>query len=196
MLPAGRPWPLAAPRRRCRQAVCAAASPAEGSSAAASSDDDEEYYYSGDEDGTYYVEKQQPTQKFEFVYMNAEEAAAAEAASAAAFAEGMAEYAALQEWLLFRTWRFGLLFSGYLLLAASGEVGAGDVAAGVALGAGCLVPIDEAPPAAALLHPPTSPIPACGGPSASCRCGVWACWISLYCTACTALPTLAAGGLL
>ena len=85
------------------------------------------------------MEKQQPTQKFEFVYMSAEEAAAAEAASAAAFAEGMAEYAALQEWLLFRTWRFGLLFSGYLLLAASGEVGAvgvGAVGAGaVAVGA-------------------------------------------------------------
>jgi hypothetical protein len=43
----------------------------------------------------------------------------------------MAEYAALQEWLLFRTWRFGLLFSGYLLLAASGEVGAAAAAVGV-----------------------------------------------------------------
>lgn len=53
--------------------------------------------------------------------MGAEEAAAAEAAADAAWEQGMKEFADLQEWLLFRTWRFGLLFSGYLLLAASGE---------------------------------------------------------------------------
>lgn len=53
--------------------------------------------------------------------MGAEEAAAAEAAADAAWDQGMKEYAELQKWLLFRTWRFGLLFSGYLLLAASGE---------------------------------------------------------------------------
>lgn len=54
--------------------------------------------------------------------MGAEEAAAAEAAADAAWEQGMKEYSDLQEWLLFRTWRFGLLFSGYLLIAASGEV--------------------------------------------------------------------------
>lgn len=64
----------------------------------------------------------QTTKVFDFTYMSAEEAAAEEAASAAAWRQGMDEYAALQEWLLFRTWRFGLLFAGYLLLAASGEV--------------------------------------------------------------------------
>lgn len=53
--------------------------------------------------------------------MGAEEAAAAEAAADAAWEQGMKEYSDLQEWLLFRTWRFGLLFSGYLLIAASGE---------------------------------------------------------------------------
>ncbi|PRW33204.1 hypothetical protein C2E21_7817 [Chlorella sorokiniana] len=56
-----------------------------------------------------------------FSYMSPEDAAAAEAAAEAAWQTGMKEYTDLQEWLLFRTWRFGLLFAGYLLLAASGE---------------------------------------------------------------------------
>ena len=52
------------------------------------------------------------------------EAAAAEAAAAreAARAAGLAEYEELKQYLLFRTWRFGLLFAGYLLLAASAQV--------------------------------------------------------------------------
>ncbi|KAI7842538.1 hypothetical protein COHA_003775 [Chlorella ohadii] len=59
--------------------------------------------------------------QMEFSYMSAADAAEAEAAAEAAWQMGMQEYADLQEWLLFRTWRFGLLFAGYLLLAASGE---------------------------------------------------------------------------
>ncbi|KAL4439962.1 hypothetical protein ABPG75_002963 [Micractinium tetrahymenae] len=66
-------------------------------------------------------QRRKPVKQMEFVYMGAEEAAAAEAAAEAAWEQGMKEFADLQEWLLFRTWRFGLLFSGYLLFAASGE---------------------------------------------------------------------------
>ena len=58
-----------------------------------------------------------------FIYRSAEAAAAAAAASEAARLASLVEYEELQQWLLFRTWRFGLLFSGYLLFVASSEVG-------------------------------------------------------------------------
>lgn len=65
-------------------------------------------------------------QQLQFVYQS--EAAAAEAAaqSEAARAASLQEYERLKEYLLFRTWRFGMLFAGYLLLAASAEVRAGS----------------------------------------------------------------------
>lgn len=79
--------------------------------------------------------------RFDFAYMSPADAAAAEAEAAAAWQAGMDEFAALQEWLLFRTWRFGVLFAGYLLLAASGEVRKpGDLYVSVTAWRGCCQP--------------------------------------------------------
>eukprot|EP00887_Chlorella_sp_A99_P000479 scaffold17.g479.t1 len=63
----------------------------------------------------------------QFTYMDEARAAEAEAALQAARAAGLAEYAELKEFLLFRTWRFGLLFSGYLLLSVSGEAAVAEL---------------------------------------------------------------------
>jgi hypothetical protein len=65
--------------------------------------------------------------RMDFLYLSPEAAAAADAASAAARGAGMAEYAALKETLLRRTWRFGALFAGYLLLGVSAESAAAEL---------------------------------------------------------------------
>jgi hypothetical protein len=101
--------PLHHHRAPCRHAAAASSSRRGAAARCAAAADEERGWRQG-------------VKRFDFTYMGPADAAAAEAEAAAAWQAGMDDYTALQEWLLFRTWRFGVLFAGYLLLAASGEV--------------------------------------------------------------------------
>jgi len=61
------------------------------------------------------------TKRFTFNYLNPETQAAVEAELEAARQETVQEYEQLKATLLKRTWRFGTLFSAYLLFQVSGE---------------------------------------------------------------------------
>jgi hypothetical protein len=61
------------------------------------------------------------TKRFTFNYLNPETQAEVEAELEAARQETIQEYEQLKATLLKRTWRFGTLFSGYLLFQVSGE---------------------------------------------------------------------------
>ncbi len=60
--------------------------------------------------------------RMNFVYMTAEEEAFLERQRLQDLETGLAEYGALKELMLKRTWRFGSLFSLYLLFQISGKV--------------------------------------------------------------------------